>query len=120
MSFNYAKTAQTSLNLLTKFGQTVTQRKTNQGVYDPATGANTTTYTDTTRSAVMLDYGKGLTQINGTLIQQGDKQLLVDGSAPIAMQHKFIVNNIEWSIISLGELAPAGTAVLYDLHVRAG
>jgi hypothetical protein len=120
MSFNYPKTAENSLKLLTRFGQTVTQRKITQGVYDPATGANTITYTDTTRKAVMLDFGKGMTQVNGTLIQQGDKQLLVDADADIEMQHKFIVGNIEWSIVSIGKVAPAGVAVLYDLHVRAG
>lgn len=118
MTFDYAHTAATSLKLLTRFGQNVTRRSYTVGTYDPATGAATTSTADTTRKGVLLDFGAGQTLERGTLIQGGDKRLLLDADAAPDPQDHFIVGGIEYVIVSIGEVNPAGTPVLYDIHLR--
>jgi hypothetical protein len=115
---NYSKSAASALKLLTKFGQNVTRRAYTIGTYDPSTGLVTNTYADTTRKGVLLDFAAGQTLERGTLIQNGDKRLYVDSSATISPQDHFIVNTIEYTIVSIGEINPAGTSILYDLHLR--
>lgn len=98
--------------------QDVTRRSHTIGSYDPATGTNTDTTADTTRKGALLDFGAGQTLVRGTLIQSGDKRLLLDSTATIAPQDHFIVGGTEYVIVSIGEVNPAGTRVLYDLHLR--
>jgi hypothetical protein len=118
MSFDYASVAATSLELLSEFGQNVTLRATTVGAYDPTTGATTNTTADTPRKGVLLDFGAGQTLERGTLIQGGDKRLLVDATGAVSPQDHFVVGGVEYVVISVGEVNPAGTRVLWDLHLR--
>lgn len=118
MTFNYAKSAATALKLLTKFGQTVTRRNYSVGVYDPTTGANAVTYADTTWKGALLDFGSGKTLERGGLIQVGDKRILAEPSMAPQLEDHIIVGVVEYSIVSIGEVNPAGTVVLYDVHCR--
>jgi hypothetical protein len=115
---DYTKTAANALKTLTKFGQSVTQRSYTAGTYDPATGLVTPTTADTTRKGALFDFGAGQTLERGTLIQGGDKRLLLDATATVSPQDHFIVGSDEYIIVSLGEINPAGTVVLYDIHLR--
>ena len=119
MTFPYADTAATALELLTEFGQSITRRSYTAGTYDPATGTTTPTTADTTRKGALLDFGAGQTLERGTLIQGGDKRLLLDPVTAISPQDHFVVGGVEYVIVSIGEINPAGTRVLYDIHLRA-
>ena len=116
---DYAKSAANALKTLTKVGQSVTLRSYTAGTYDPATGLVTPTTADTTRKGALFDFGAGQTLERGTLIQGGDKRLLLDSTATVSPQDHFIVGSAEYVIVSIGEINPAGTVVLYDLHLRA-
>lgn len=118
MSFDYSKSAATALKLLTKFGQDITHRVYTLGTYDPSTGTNSVTYSDVSRKGAMFDFGAGQTMNNGTLIQSGDKKLLVDGGAIVSLQDHFIVNGVEYTVVSVGEINPAGTSVMFEVHLR--
>lgn len=125
MSF-YDELADVTLELLTEYGQVITRRAVTIGAYDPATGAAATTTADTTRRGAMFDIGGSDTQpshggqfLRGSLVQVGDRRLLVDAEAAVNPQDRMIVGGVEYCIVSVGIVAPAGTAVLYDLHVRA-
>jgi hypothetical protein len=115
---DYAALAAGALDALAEAGQTVTLRAYSSAPYDPANGSASTTYTDTSRIAVVLDFGSGQTMTRGSLIQGGDKRLLLEatGSAPTLKDH-FIIGGVEYVIVSIGEINPAGTPVLYDLHL---
>lgn len=119
MTFDYAELAATALELLTEFGGDVVRRSYSAGVYDPATGLVTPTTADTTRQGALFDFGAGQTLERGTLIQGGDKRMLLDASATVAPQDHFIIGGVEYVIVSIGEINPAGTVVLYDLHLRS-
>jgi len=114
----YTRSADTSLRLLTKYGQNVTRRSYTIGTYDPATGSNSNVTVDTTRKGALLDFGAGQTLERGTLIQGGDKRLLLDSASAPGPQDHFIVGGIEYVIVSIGEVNPAGTPILYDIHLR--
>lgn len=120
MTFDYTKIAASSLRMLTKFGRDVTRRSYTAGAYNPATGATINTTADTTRKGVLLDLGVGTQYNRGLLVQLSDKRLLLDVSDSISLQDHVIVGGIDYSIVSLGEVNPAGTKVLYDLHLRVG
>jgi len=120
MSFDYAELATLATDLLTEFGQAVTRRSYTAGAYNLATGTTTPTTADTSRIGALFDFTPNKTTERGTLIQTGDKQLLLDPTAAVSLQDHLIVGGVEYIIISVGEVNPAGTVVLYDLHVRVG
>lgn len=120
MTFDYSEVAANALETLTEFGQDVTRRSYTAGTYDTATGLVTPTTADTTRKGAIFDFGAGQTLERGALIQVGDKRLLLDASATVSPQDHIIVGSKEYVIISMGEINPAGTSVLYDLHLRNG
>jgi uncharacterized protein with GYD domain len=120
MTFDYAKAAATALRLLEQFGQTVTRNASTAGTYDPATGASVVTDTSSSRTGVLLDYsGKGEMYANGNLVIQGDKKLLLDGSGAVEMTDSYVVGSTEYSVVSIKELNPGGTVVMFEIHVRA-
>lgn len=118
MAFDYAEVAANALETLTEFGRDVVRRAFSAGVYDPATGLVTPSTADTTRKGALFDFGAGQTLERGSLIQGGDKRLLLDATATVSPQDHFIVGGVEYLVITVGEINPAGTIVLYDLHLR--
>lgn len=118
MAFNYSEVAANALETLTEFGRDVTRRSFTAGSYDPATGLVTPTTADTTRKGALFDFGAGQTLERGSLIQGGDKRLLLDATATVSPQDHFIIGGAEYLVITVGEINPAGTVVLYDIHLR--
>ena len=120
--FDYAHSAATALRLLTKFGQDVTLRSVTIGAYDTATGANAITTSDTTVKAAILDFksrfGIGQTEID--LVQAGDKHCLMQAGTIPNLQDVVVVGTKIYSVLSIGEVNPAGTPVMYSLHLRNG
>lgn len=122
MAFDYDDLADLATELLTEFGQNVTRRSYTAGTYDPATGATTPATADTTRIGALFDYDdqsrQGQQYIRNTLVIAGDKQLLLDPTADVDPKDHFIAGGAEYTIVSLAEVNPAGTRVLYDIHLR--
>lgn len=117
--FDYADTAALAVEALTEFGAPIVRRVTTAPVYSPATGAASAVQSDLARVGAIFDYGAGQTQVRGQLVQVSDKRLLVDPTAEVLMTDVFVVNGTTYTVVSIGEINPAGTRVLYDLHVRA-
>jgi hypothetical protein len=114
----YASNAATASKLITKYGRSITLRKYSVGTYDPSTGANTTTITDSTVTGVVFDFSAGQTMERGTLIQVGDKRVLLSASAAPSLQDHVLIGTAEYTIISVGETNPGGVSVMFDIHVR--
>ena len=119
MTFDYADTAALAVEALTEFGNPVVRRATAAPVYSPTTGAANVAQSDLRRIGAVFDYGSGQTQVRGTLIQGGDKRLLLDATGEVLLTDQYVINGVVYSVVSIGEVNPAGTPVLYDLHVRA-
>lgn len=129
----YSDLAETSLELLTEFGQDVILRKivSSPGGYNPATGVLTpdgiTGSHDTIRKALPTDppgnrigAGYGQTKEVGTLIQDNDKWMYMDanGPAPVLSDH-IILGDTEYIIIDAQVTSPGGIPIIYLLVLRA-
>jgi hypothetical protein len=105
--------------LLTKFGASATLKRWTKGAYDKATatfGAGSTTNYAVT--VVVSDYD--VTEIDGTLVQRGDKQIIMGGAeqAP-TLNDKITSGGVEYEIIAVNPIAPDGaTVVAYFMQVR--
>lgn len=119
MSMNYAGLANTAHALLQSAGRSVTLRIFTAGTYDLSTGKETSTSSDQTRQGVLFDFAAGKTTERGNLIEGTDKRLILDAknTAP-SMKDEIVVGSDIYKIISIGEIDPAGTPVIYDLHLR--
>ncbi len=117
---DYSATQAKVAKTLAKFGKSgyVTHRAYTVGTYDPATGTNSNSYTDATVIAVVLPFDNSQTTVNGTLILAKDQRLLVDPTVTISMRDSFIIAGENWIIASMGDINPAGTNLLNDLHIR--
>ena len=117
---SYLSNQASALKTLTKKGQDVTRRSYTVGTFDPLTSIATTVTVDTIRKGVLLDFKVGEALAKNELIQGGDKRLLLDavGPAPTLQDH-FLIQGIEYVVKSVGEVNPAGTPIIYDLHLTA-
>lgn len=116
MSF-YGNLTATAARLLKQFGAPGVLSRVTTGEYDPATGTAPTTTETVMANAVVFDYDAKL--IDGSVIQQGDKQCFMETKA-LAPQ---AVDTFDWGgmvhqVIAVKPLAPAGAAVLYELQLR--
>lgn len=119
MSALYDRLAVTSLALLTKFGQSVTRRRTTRAAYSPATGAaGSPVAADVVFKGAIFDFGEGITQVDGEEVRKDDKKLLVEPGASPVVTDEFIVGGVAYTVLSVMSISPAGTAVLHSLHLR--
>jgi hypothetical protein len=109
-------------SLLSEYGQQVTLTHNTAGVYDPTTGTVATTSSTELGHGVIFDYParmSGLSQADGTLILQGDKQLLLSavGITAPKVGDLALANGITYIIKNIKSLNPAGTVVMYECQL---
>lgn len=122
MSF-YGDLAVTADELLGEFGQPVTIRRQTAGGYDPDTGGASITTSDESGKGAVFDFGlhqSGSAFTAGSMIQSGDKQLLLSpvGMTAPAPGDLAVIGGETWSIVSVKSTAPAGIAVLFECQLR--
>lgn len=118
MSF-YGDLQSTANELLTEFGQAVTINKKVAGAYDPATGKSTVTTTTETTKGALFDYGSK--DIDGQLILQGDKKLLLSqiGITDIDVNDTVTLGTTTYTVTQVKALNPAGTNVMFICNLRS-
>lgn len=124
MSAFYDRMAATALRLIDQFGQTITVRNPTEGSYDPVTGTTTPGLpNDQPAQAILKDYAlqqSGASYAEGTEIRQGDKEITIaaHGVAKPLMTTQIIADGVTWTIVSIKEINPAGTALVYKVQGR--
>ena len=117
----YAGLAKVAHDLIVKFGGPAKLRRTGQVVYDPTTGATTSPgVVDFPVNACVFDFPAQ--DVNGTLIQTGDKQVYLSAmslDAPTLADQFVTADDHAYTIVKVTALAPGGTEVLYTLQVRS-
>lgn len=108
----------TGARLLAKYGRDVTLRKSTLGAYDPSTSQQARSTVDTVYKGAPLNFQAGITQLRGELVRISDKRLLLEGAANPTPKDSIIIGATQYVIISIAEVNPAGTSVLYDIHLR--
>ncbi len=111
----------TAQGLLADKGQACTLGVVANGAYNPATATSTPTTTSYPVTAAVFAYGAK--DIDGTLIRQGDKKVLMSayGLAVTPLpSHTFTdAAAVVYTVIEAKPTAPGGTVVLWTLQVRA-
>jgi hypothetical protein len=118
----YSNLQATASRLLASKGQAVTLQSMQAGTYDPDTSLNTQAApTAFTLRGVLLDFAAGKEREGGELVQAGDKELYLEakaGQAPKIDDKVVMADGTVYTVLSVGEVNPAGTPVVYDLHLR--
>lgn len=118
MSF-YTDIRATAASLLTDKGQSLTLTKRTSGTYAPSAGTSTVTEAAYTVTGAVFDYPAAV--IDGTLIQRGDKRVLMSAlglSVTPDVDDSLTISGVAHQIISAKPTAPAGVTVLWTLQVR--
>ena len=116
MSFNYSGLAATATRLIGEFGAPSTFHKVTTGSYDPLTGSSGDTTEDITLNAVRLEFSSS--DIDGTLIQQGDFMLMVDGVQDINNIDSVTVDSVKYQIVRPMPLKPGDTRLITKAQCR--
>lgn len=116
MAFDYARARATAERLIANFGQSATLTKTanTSTAYNP-----TRTATGYTCIAAVLDFRNS--EIDGTLIKQGDKKAYVSTrglAVSPAVHDTLTIGGEVHAILTVTPLAPAGTVVYWEVQAR--
>lgn len=115
MTFDYSKLAQVALTQIANFGRDVVLKRVTESTYDYDTGTNTggSIATETIK-AVVTDYE--LKQIDGTIIQRGDKLYTIAAQGLSSPQTNDFLD--DWKILAVDTIQTGDTAMLYKCQVR--
>lgn len=117
-AFDYAAMADRAADLIARFGTTVTLRRTSGGTFNVATeswsGQSTA---DLTSTGIVKGFRADL--IDGTRVQHGDRLLILDDSQAPQMTDKVVLGGYAWNIVDIETKSPAGTPLVYFVHIRA-
>jgi len=120
MSF-YSNLATTAARLLAQFGQDVEIIRVTQGDYSPDDGIAAAPEIGQVFKGAVFDVQAGVKEIRGQLVQADDKEMILESTAQPKAADKVKVPAIGgsvYAILSVDTLAPAGTAVIYKVHLR--
>lgn len=119
--FDYTRSQATASRLIARFGASGAIRRqssTGGNAWDPSSGTITTT--DHAVKMAVLDYSQR--DINGTTIQQTDKQVFVsvDGLSIVPTTSDSVVtpDGQVLSVVNVKPLKPAATVVMYEIQGR--
>lgn len=116
MSFDYSGLANTAIRLIGEFGAPCTFHRVITGSYDPLTGTSGDTVEDIVLTAVRLEFSSS--DIDGSLIQQGDFVLLIDGLQDIANIDSVTVDGYEYEVVRPMPLKTGDTRLLTKAQCR--
>lgn len=107
-------------SMISQYGASVTIRVTVRSGYSAASDTVTEVNTDYSVKALITNFNER--DIDQTLIQAGDKLVIIPAKGLPALDEQQYVRIIygtkEWNPISIVPLIPGGTPVFYRVHVR--
>ncbi|QKV17851.1 hypothetical protein [Oricola thermophila] len=117
MTFNYAKTRDTADRLIARFGQVA------KLIVLDATGGDpwnpTVTETETEVTVAVFDFANS--EVDGTLIQQGDKRVYLasdGGRVTPDTSNKLEIGGVRHEIVRVSPTSPGGLDVFYEIQAR--
>ena len=118
---SYAQDAINARAILKRKGQTCRVRVYTD-VYNKVTSKTTRAKTDSNVYGVIFDFPmgpNGTKSVAGTEVEQGDRRLyLAAGTVIEPGTCSILVDSVEYQVVGVGVINPAGTVVMYDLHLR--
>lgn len=118
MAFNYTKMQTTAIKLLTKFGttDTVQLKRLSSVVEDPVEGTITGTPTSTYVTAVNTGIDKSM--VDDVRILTSDNFMIIGSAFKPIESDVVIINSIEYKIVGIKTISPAGTDIIYKVAYR--
>ena len=114
---NYVALAARIAKLIEKMGKPLTLRSYAAATYDPVTQTYTAgAATDVSVFGVEEKYNTH--EVDGTLIQAGDRKFIVASSTVPALDMKLVYGSVEYPIVAVNPLQPGATTLYYDIQVR--
>jgi hypothetical protein len=100
------------------FGFDATHRRQTR-TYDPATGKNTTSNSDTTVKITPPNpYDQR--RIDNTLIQQGDMMIMMSSNSGIVptLSDKFVIGAGTWQVVNIKPIVSGEQTAAYEIQLR--
>lgn len=120
-TIDYAKLALGADRSIRRAGRAVTLRRITNSAYDAATSKTTTATLNQNGMGVLFPYAPGIAEQSGGLIRSDDQYCLLS-VVGISFEPQtgdiLIVGSVQYKVMRVDLLKPAGTAVLYTLQVR--
>jgi hypothetical protein len=119
---DYAKLGSRAGKLITKYGTRITISHHNPGTFDPIHGhyVGGGTVSCSAVAIVKAPSGTGDKFIDGTLIEQGDRELVIGTGATLSpgVGDYATLGSVTWAIVGVNSVSPAGIDVVYRVLVR--
>ena len=117
MSF-YENAAQTSAILIAKRGLEFVFTRVTGASIDPVTGVKTPGISVEFKPRGIYKRISKDDLIGSTLIQQGDKLLIIDDTFRPMLSDTVLIEGASWNIIDVTPVNPGGIDIIYYVHVR--
>jgi len=116
-TFDYSGMVATASRLIAKFGAAITVNRTTGETIDPVTNV-ATGGTPVTLSANGIIRRYPAKMIDGTRIEQGDKEVVLDPSVTMLIDDTLTIDGDDWNIMDINTVAPDNTPLVYFIQVR--
>jgi hypothetical protein len=115
LSFDYTGLQSTATRLISRFGRDFTLRTLDKsGVsYNPVI-----VNSDVTIKGVFTKFKAS--EIDGTLVESGDKMIIVDSSVIPNVEQRIVDGSSEYSIVDVDEIKPGEIGMIYKIQARRG
>ncbi|EAP0946557.1 hypothetical protein B7802_26790 [Salmonella enterica] len=120
MPYDYARLKNRGTMMIKKYGYTLSLVRPAMAGIDPKTGDRLADASPQIFTVTGIDQQYKQSEIDGTVIQTGDKKILLTAeTAP--EQGDYLTDGVNrWNIITITPVKPAREVLLYSLQVRLG
>ncbi len=120
MPYDYARLKNRGTMMIKKYGYTLSLVRPAGAGIDPKTGDRLADASPQIFTVTGIDQQYKQSEIDGTVIQTGDKKILLTAeTAPEQGDH--LTDGVDrWNIITITPVKPAREVLLYSLQVRLG
>lgn len=122
MALNWQNLQQTVYNVLKNQGFAITVRVDgSEGTWDPVGMKYTDSTGDVDYSTFGIKSSYKISEIDGTIVQQGDTMLLfpAHGLPTITTTNKILINGIVQNVINISPVDPGNITLIYEAQVRS-
>jgi hypothetical protein len=114
---DYAGLSVRAATLLASAGGPITIQRTTGAAFNAVTGQfSGGTVSSLTSTGAILPFSDSV--IDGTRIQKGDKQIILDQSVTPVLADKFLVDGEYWNCLNVETISPNGINVIHKVHIR--
>ncbi|HAD5969844.1 TPA_asm: hypothetical protein G1Q02_24095 [Salmonella enterica subsp. enterica serovar Typhimurium] len=120
MPYDYARLKNRGTMMIKKYGYTLSLVRSARSGIDPKTGDRLAEASPQIFTVTGIDQQYKQSEIDGTVIQTGDKKILLTAETAPEQGDYLTDGASRWNIITITPVKPAREVLLYSLQVRLG